>query len=478
MARTKVRRTGDVSGPRRKGAKELGLDAYRRLREAIIAGRFVPNERLVEANLSKVLGAGRTAVRAALVRLDQEGLVTREHNRGARVRLVSDAEALQIEEVRAALERLLARQAAAKANASDLRELRQVMVDMRRCFANGDAIGYSELNPRFHQLIWAAAKLHHRTGQRIDLHRPARLQVLQHRGLVVADSRGALDALVDRDRDLDAGAPRHRIDLFHGRTHHLRDDRRSGDLAQRRPRQRAERVEDGVAKELHPHLGPDPRLDGRLQAGARQRSRQLHGPGGDLAVELAEREALALDVPHDARAHQAGGGIDDAADDAHRVDDTSDLATGVDGVQMNALELSTVPLEVPPWDAVLRADHSGPGTQVRRHPRRHRRKAVGFERHEDGVGVAHRCEVVGRFDRDGPIPMGVDDAKARLLHRLQVRAAGDQHDVDAGACEARAEETADGPRAQHTDPHSGKNWSATNRRWTLPVGVRGIESTM
>src|SRR6266852_5393948 len=137
---------------------ELGADAYRRLREGIIAGRFQPNERLVEANLSKTLGAGRTAVRAALVRLDQEGLVTREHNRGARVRLVSDQEALQIEEVRAALERLLARQAAAKATASDVRELRRVLVDMRKCFANGDAIGYSELNPRFHQLIWAAAR--------------------------------------------------------------------------------------------------------------------------------------------------------------------------------------------------------------------------------------------------------------------------------------------------------------------------------
>lgn len=158
MARTEARRTPDTAGPGRKPAREVGLDAYRRLREAIIAGRFVPNERLVEANLSKKLRAGRTAVRAALVRLDQEGLVTREHNRGARVRLVSDDEALQIEEVRAALERLLARQAAAKANAGDIRELRQVMVDMRKCFANGDAIGYSELNPRFHQLIWAAAK--------------------------------------------------------------------------------------------------------------------------------------------------------------------------------------------------------------------------------------------------------------------------------------------------------------------------------
>ncbi len=137
---------------------ELGAEAYRRLREGIIAGRFQPNERLVEANLSKMLGAGRTAVRAALVRLDQEGLVTREHNRGARVRLVSDQEALQIEEVRAALERLLARQAAAKATAGDIRELRKVLVDMRKRCRNGDAIGYSELNPKFHQLIWAAAR--------------------------------------------------------------------------------------------------------------------------------------------------------------------------------------------------------------------------------------------------------------------------------------------------------------------------------
>src|SRR5260370_540469 len=139
-------------------APELGLDVYPRLREGIIPGRFQPNERLVEANLSRMLSAGRTAVRAALVRLDQEGLVTREHNRGARVRLVSDQEALQIEEVRAALERLLARQAAAKATASDIRELRHVLVDMRKRLSSADAIGYSELNPKFHQLIWATAR--------------------------------------------------------------------------------------------------------------------------------------------------------------------------------------------------------------------------------------------------------------------------------------------------------------------------------
>jgi DNA-binding GntR family transcriptional regulator len=136
---------------------EGGEQVYRRLREGITSGRFQPNERLVEADLTRLLGAGRTAVRAALVRLDQEGLVVREHNRGARVKLVSDQEALEIEEVRAALERLLARQAAEKAAASDLRELEQVLVEMRRCVSDGDSVGYSELNPRFHQLIWTAA---------------------------------------------------------------------------------------------------------------------------------------------------------------------------------------------------------------------------------------------------------------------------------------------------------------------------------
>src|SRR2546425_10910073 len=104
MARTDLRRAATRKRPR--AASEDGLEAYRRLREGITAGRFQPHERLGEANLSKMLGAGRTPVRAALVRLDQEGLGTREHNPGARVRPGSEQEATQSEEGRAALQRL------------------------------------------------------------------------------------------------------------------------------------------------------------------------------------------------------------------------------------------------------------------------------------------------------------------------------------------------------------------------------------
>jgi DNA-binding GntR family transcriptional regulator len=140
-------------------------DAYRLLREAIVSGQFHPNERLVEAAVATRLGVGRTAVRAALVRLDQEGLVTLEVNRGARVRLISDREALEIEEVRASLEGMLARRAATRITPEQLSEVHEVVVEMRERAEVGDSIGYSELNVRFHQLIWTAAD--HPTASRL-----------------------------------------------------------------------------------------------------------------------------------------------------------------------------------------------------------------------------------------------------------------------------------------------------------------------
>jgi DNA-binding GntR family transcriptional regulator len=140
-------------------------DAYHQLREAIVTGQFHPNERLVEASIAERIGAGRTAVRAALVRLDQEGLITLEHNRGARVRLISDNEALEIEQVRAALEGMLARRAATRISAEQLRDLHEMIDRMSERVERGDSIGYSELNATFHQLIWAAAD--HPTGSRL-----------------------------------------------------------------------------------------------------------------------------------------------------------------------------------------------------------------------------------------------------------------------------------------------------------------------
>ena len=99
------------------GEPEEVVDLVRR---AIHEGDFVPNQRLVEGDLSVQFGASRAAVRTALVQLAAEGLVERVQNRGARVRAVSLDEAIEISEVRMVVEGLCAAKAAARASEEDL----------------------------------------------------------------------------------------------------------------------------------------------------------------------------------------------------------------------------------------------------------------------------------------------------------------------------------------------------------------------
>jgi DNA-binding GntR family transcriptional regulator len=130
-----------------------GRDVTGRLRRAITSGRFMPNERLIEVELASSLNTNRANVRTALALLEQEGLVVREPNRGARVRLVSDKEALEIVEARGALEALAARQAAARATGADRDVLQAMRTEMRAAFEAGDLITFSALNAKLHREI-------------------------------------------------------------------------------------------------------------------------------------------------------------------------------------------------------------------------------------------------------------------------------------------------------------------------------------
>ena len=124
-----------------------------RLREAIVSGRFQPSERLIEADLSRLLGVGRSAVRTALARLEHEGLVEHERHRGARVRVVAVREAAEILEARAVLEGLAARYAAARATAADVEDLRAILAEMRRRLDGGDLLGASDQNAVLHRRL-------------------------------------------------------------------------------------------------------------------------------------------------------------------------------------------------------------------------------------------------------------------------------------------------------------------------------------
>jgi DNA-binding GntR family transcriptional regulator len=124
-----------------------------RLRQAIVTGRFQPSERLIEADVARELGVGRSAVRTALARLEHEGLVEHERHRGARVRLVSAQEAVEILETRAVLEGVAARHAARNASRADVEQLGRILEGMRRRVDAGDLLGASDQNAVLHGRI-------------------------------------------------------------------------------------------------------------------------------------------------------------------------------------------------------------------------------------------------------------------------------------------------------------------------------------
>jgi DNA-binding GntR family transcriptional regulator len=129
------------------------IDITTQLREAIARGQFSPNERLVEAELAERFAVNRAHIRTALAVLDQDGLVVRFPNRGARVRLISDREALEIAETRLAIEVMVARRdwGEQRGDAAGRTKLRAIEKDMRRAVTQGDAALFSQCNAALHR---------------------------------------------------------------------------------------------------------------------------------------------------------------------------------------------------------------------------------------------------------------------------------------------------------------------------------------
>lgn len=125
------------------------------LRGGILSGRYLPGQRLIEADLTVDFNVSRGPLREAFRRLSAEGLLQIVPNRGALVRKLSYREIVEIFQIRSALEPLAARLAALAINQGDNRgrfeaAVRQIWSDAPRRDP-----GYSQENRRFHLSIFA-----------------------------------------------------------------------------------------------------------------------------------------------------------------------------------------------------------------------------------------------------------------------------------------------------------------------------------
>lgn len=130
---------------------------YQRLKRDIMEGVYTPRQRLVETDIAPVLGVSRATLRSVLIRLQHEGLIEIQPNRGAQVRAFSVAEAARILEVREALEGLAAALAAQQATPAQLEELRRIVAEMEKTLAADDLLGQLPVAGRFHRVIIEAA---------------------------------------------------------------------------------------------------------------------------------------------------------------------------------------------------------------------------------------------------------------------------------------------------------------------------------
>jgi len=118
--------------PSRRSDIDHGLSLADRVVEwitaAILAGRMVPAQKLIEADISDALGISRGPVREALKRLEAQGVVVLSRHRGAYVRAFSRADTADLLVILEALTGVMARAAAeAIARGADGAELRAAL---------------------------------------------------------------------------------------------------------------------------------------------------------------------------------------------------------------------------------------------------------------------------------------------------------------------------------------------------------------
>jgi GntR family transcriptional regulator, vanillate catabolism transcriptional regulator len=135
------------------------VKAQAKLRELILAGDLPAGTRIAELAIVERIGVSRTPIRAALMRLEQEGLLEVLPGGGYAVRTFSERDVADSIEIRGTVEGLAARLAAERGAPAE------VLFEARRCLAEIDNLlaqprlndasftRYVEFNQRFHNLL-------------------------------------------------------------------------------------------------------------------------------------------------------------------------------------------------------------------------------------------------------------------------------------------------------------------------------------
>ena len=171
---------------------------FNTLRDAILTGKLVPGERLMENQLADKLGVSRTPVREALRMLELENLVELVPRKGAQVLDMSEKDITNILEVRSALEGLATSLACKKMTKEDLQQLKSMEVDFEKAVADNDVEHFVDIDEDFHDLIFAATE----NDKLINIFRNLRIQLYRYRMAQAKNNETSMSTIVAHHRSI------------------------------------------------------------------------------------------------------------------------------------------------------------------------------------------------------------------------------------------------------------------------------------
>lgn len=132
--------------------RRLADDVYQQILDAILANDIGMDDQLVQEKLAAELEISRTPVREALLRLEQEGVLVTSPRGSFMLRKISEDEAKEIYEVRAAIEGQAARILAIRDDARHHAQLREV-IEREEDLTSHTVQAYFTANRAIHRAI-------------------------------------------------------------------------------------------------------------------------------------------------------------------------------------------------------------------------------------------------------------------------------------------------------------------------------------
>ncbi len=134
----------------RPARRRLADEVYDELIDAIMRREIGPEDNLIQEKLAAEMQISRTPVREALMRLEQEGVLTVSNRGTFRLYQMNDDEVKELYQSRAAVEGQAARILAVRNDPEDIAALRET-VEREEALEDQSARGYFEANRNIHR---------------------------------------------------------------------------------------------------------------------------------------------------------------------------------------------------------------------------------------------------------------------------------------------------------------------------------------